>query len=276
MTHCLEFSPKNLPMSEKIKILLKLLDDPSQQVAHSVMLELLKNEDIIEPYLAEHQETENELLRKRIHQLQSIITIRQRRTEFTEMLRSDPSLIEGLIAVHLQWYDNDLKRELDEAWTEMCGYAERSKPRDLRGLAHFMRKNDFTAPLDADVHAEHYCLGPVLEERVGADFILAAIASEIGNLFGQQLHVAKSLDDFIVVDHRGNGLTVRKNWQLLPNINITQCDFWNNQKILKMAALMLFQYAVSSDSFRYVSTIGHAMIGLDNDEPLDFLPYPYN
>lgn len=263
-------------MLEKIETLLKLLDDPSLQVAHTVMLELLKYEDILEPYLAEHQETENELLRKRIHQLQSIIVLRRRRTEFTEMLHSDPPLIEGLIAVHLQWYDNDSKRVLDEAWTEMCGFAERSKPRDLSGLAHFMRKNDFTAPLDADVHAEHYCIGPVLEERVGADFILAAIASVIGNLFGQKLHVAKSLDDFIVVDNCGNGLTVRNNWQILPNINIKQCDFWSNQKILKLAALMLFQYAVSSDSFRYISTIGHAMIGLENDEPLDFLPYPYN
>lgn len=276
MTRCLEFFQRNLPMSEKIETLLKLLDDPGQHVAHSVMLELLKNEDILEPYLAEHQETDNELLRKRIHQLQSIIALRRCRTEFTEMLRSDPPLIEGLIAVHLQWYDNDSKRALDEAWAEICGFAERSKPCDLRGLAHFMRKNDFTAPLDADVHAEHYCIGPVLEERTGADFILAAIACAIGNSFGQQLHVAKSVDDFIVVDHLGNGLTVRKNWQILPNINIAQCDFWNTQKILKLAALMLFQYAVSSDSFRYVSTIGHAMLGLDNDEPLDFLPYPYN
>ena len=262
---------------KKIETLLKLLDDPSPQIAHSVMVELLKREDQLETFLAEHQETENLLLRKRIHQLQSIILLRRRRAEFAKILNDpDLSLIEGLMAVHVQWYDNDSKRSLEEIWVEFCKNAERSNPRDISELANFMRKNDFTVPAVTELHAEHYCIGPVLEERSGADFILIAIALIIGNRFNMELRIAKIVDDFMVVDRHGNGLSVRNNWQVLQNINIAQCEFWDNRKILKLAALMLFQYAVSSDSFRYISTIGHSMTGLDDDEPLDFLPYPYN
>jgi len=38
---------------------------------------------------------------------------------------------------------------------------------------------------------------------------------------------------------------------------------------------MLFLFAVSSDSFRYVSTIGESLVQLAGDDGIDFLPYPY-
>ncbi len=263
-------------MDNRINALIKLLDDPQPQTVHTAMAELLKQGEALEPYLAEYHESDNPILRRRIHQLQSIITLRQRRAGFAKIINNPKTpLIEGLMEVHLQWYDNDSRRSLEEQWGEFLETADRYNPRNLGEMAYFMRKNGYNVPAPTDIHADHYCLGPVLEEHIGADFILDSIVVAAGHELGLELRIAKMLDDFILVDKFGNGLTPRNNWQLLPNININLCEFWNNTKILKLTALMLFQYAVSSDSFRYVSTIGHSLTGLDDNDPLDFLPYPY-
>ncbi len=263
-------------MDNRITALIKLLDDSDPQTVHTAMSELLKHGAELEPYLAEHHESENPALRRRIHQLQSIITLRQRRTEFLRII-NDPktTLAEGLIEVHLQWYDNDSRRALEEQWQEFVEAANRYNPRNLGGIAYFMRKSGFAVPSSSDIHADHYCLGPVLEDHIGADFILSAIVTAAGTELGVELKIARMLDNFLIMDQYGNGLNPRNNWQLQPNINITQCEFWSNAKILKLASLMLFQYAVCSDSFRYISTIGHSLTGLTDDDPLDFLPYPY-
>lgn len=263
-------------MNNRISALIKLLDDSDPQTVHTAMAELLKHGAELEPYLAEYHESENPVLRRRIHQLQSIITLRRRRVDFNRILNNPKTpLITGLMEVHLLWYDNDSLRSLEEQWQEFLETADRYNPRNLGEIAYFMRKNGFVVPAPFDIHADHYCLGPVLEDHVGADFIIDAIVAAAGLELGLELRIARMLDSFIVVDQYGNGLSPHNNWQLQTNINIGQCEFWSNTKILKLAALMLFQYAVSSDSFRYIGTIGHSLAGLDDDDPLDFLPYPY-
>jgi hypothetical protein len=263
-------------MDNRIAALIKLLDDSDPQNVHTAMSELLKHGAALEPYLAEHHESENPALRRRIHQLQSIITLRRRRADFLRIINNpETSLAEGLMEVHLQWYDNDSRRSLEDQWQDFMETADRYHPNDLAGIAYFMRKTGFTVPPVSDIHADHYCLGPVLEDHSGADFMLAAVAVAAGAELELDLKVVKLLDNFIIVDNAGNALAPRNNWQLQPRINIAQCEFWNNSKILKFASLMLFQYAVCSDSFRYISTIGHSLTGLGDEDPLDFLPYPY-
>ncbi len=264
-------------MLKKINALFKLLDDSDPQTVHKAMAELLKYGDDILPYLAEHHEAENPVLRRHIHQLESIITLRRRRAGFAKMLDNPKlPLIRGLMEVHLQWYDNDSVRSLEEQWEDFMEVFKRYNPWTLSELAYYMRKNGFIAPPPTDIHADHFCLGPVLEEHVGADFIIYAIVIAAASEINFDLRIARLLDEFILIDNFGNGLTIRNNWQQLPNVNIELCEFWDKTRLLKLASLLLFQYAVSSDSFRYISTIGHSLLGLEDDDPLDFLPYPYH
>ena len=73
--------------SEHLKILLGMLDDPDENSAVSVMGELLRsNSDELLPLLGDLQESNDPLMRKRIHELQSIIALRNRRRRFLELL----------------------------------------------------------------------------------------------------------------------------------------------------------------------------------------------
>lgn len=263
-------------MNQKLASLIKLLDDENPDVAHSVMAELLRHESDIAPLLAEHQESDNPRLRKRIHQLQAIMTVRRRRRSFGELLRQpNLSLIRGLMAVHLQWYDNDSERSLVKLWQELLKTTRRYKPETLERLSYFMRKCGFSVVADDEVQADHYCLGPVLEDQEGADFILCAIAMEIAAAWKFETRIVRILGNFVLIDADGQALTPKNNWQLMPRITLANCESWDTVKILKLASSMLFLYAVGSDSFRYVHTIGGSLASLSDDDDPDFLPYPY-
>ena len=72
-----------------IRRLASLLDDPDESVAVSAMAELLNREYELGDLPAELQESSNPLMRRRAHQLQSALTMIQRRRYLAELLRSD-------------------------------------------------------------------------------------------------------------------------------------------------------------------------------------------
>ena len=99
----------------RLRQLLSLLDDPSPEAGTGVLAELLRCGDAVLPYLAEFQESDDPVLRKRVHQLESILTVRRRRKEFLADLKAGPTdLVQGLIDVHLLWFDNDSRPALEE------------------------------------------------------------------------------------------------------------------------------------------------------------------
>ena len=105
--------------------------------------------------------------------------------------------------------------------------------------------------------------------------MLCAIAREIAASRGLEVRVIRLLGEFALVDGEGKILTPKSGWQLIQQAQTQGWDFWDNQKILKLASSMLFLFAVSSDSFRYITTIGESLIQLAGDDDVDFLPYPY-
>lgn len=263
-------------MQNKLKSLISLLDDSNIEVVQEAMVELLKHEADINEYLAKHQESSNPEMRRRIHQLQAIMIMRQRRENFAKLLASkDFKLIDGLIAVHLQWYDNDSERFLDELWERFFKASKRFAPKNISEIAYFMHKCGFeVSPMD-ELQADCFCLGPVLDDHVGADFILCAIASQLAEKWGFELEIIRVMNNFLLIDKEGKALSPVNSWQLLSDIASQKCEFWSKKQILELASTMLFSFAVGSNSFRYVHTIGHSLAKVLNEEKLDFLPYPY-
>ena len=263
-------------MQNKLNSLISLLDDNNIEIVQEAMTELLKHEDEINEYLAKHQESTNPELRKRIHQLQAITIMRRRRESFAKLLNSkDLNLINGLIAVHLQWYDNDSERFLEDLWERFFMASKRFAPKNISEIAYFMRKCGFqVAPAD-ELQADCFCMGPILDDLVGADFILCALASQLAEKWGLELEIVRAMNSFILIDKEGKALSPANSWQLLSDIDSQKCEFWSKKQILELASTMLFSFAVGSNSFRYVHTIGHSLAKVLNEEKLDFLPYPY-
>ena len=258
-----------------LESLISLLDDEDETVAVNVMAELLNRESELGELLAELQEGDNPLARRRAHQLQAAITLRRRRRAFAAKLEAQKvDLIDGLIDVHLQWFDNDSRPGLVQLWTDFKLEAQRFPQKTLENLSYFMRKSGFSAVPESTMHPEYYCLGPVLENGIGAGSILAGLLLEIADP-AFKLQLVRVMGEFAVYDGNGRLLLPGRNFQVCAAPGIEHCDFWDRRMLLRFASTTLFSAAVNSDSFRYILTIAQALSGTEGDESLDYMPYPY-
>ena len=263
-------------MQNKLNALISLLDDDNIEIVQDAMAELLKHESQINEYLAEHQESTNPKMRKRIHQLQAIIMIRKRRDNFAKLLKSkNLTLLNGLTAVHMQWYDNDSERFLNELWERFFKASNRFAPKNISEIAYFMRKCGFQATSADELQADSFCIGPVLDDLVGADFILCAIAAQLAEKWKFELEIIRVMNKFLLVDKQGQALSPIDSWQLISDLDSHKYEFWSKKQIIELASTMLFTFAVSSNSFRYIHTIGHSLAKVLDEEKINFLPYPY-
>jgi hypothetical protein len=265
-------------MNKEYKHLLSLLDDENEQSASLAMAELLARDTrTLEPVLRKLQESSNPRLRRRIHQLQSTMILRKRRRTLSRNLSEKKiGMLEGLIQIHLLWYDNDAYDTLKKQWEDLIKESEKYHPKTLEQIAYFMRKKGFTCTNRDELESEYFCLGNVLDEHTGADFMLCAVACMLAAHWGLRVFITQSAEtDFILVDRIGNILIPVNDWNYIPYQNKDYAfELWNTQMLLRYAATLLFTCAASSDSFRYVYTIGSCLSGNSADN-LDFLPYPY-
>jgi len=264
-------------VKKNIKHLLSLLDDEDQQSASLAMAELLRYDKKIDPFLKDIQESDDPRLRKRAHQLQSILSIRRRRVGLPVKLNNEETgLIHALAELHFLWYDSDTEEEINQYWTKLLNKAKIYQPDTIEKLAYFMRKNDFAISSKEELDADYVCIGIVLEELVGADFMLCAIAQKIAQNNGLKLKVIRIIGDFALIDQRGQVLFPQNDWRLLPQFKKGSFEVWDNTCILKLTASILLTCAISTDSFRYIYTIGNCLAKICGQKNLDFLPFPYN
>ena len=74
---------------DELEKLSLLLDDEDDNVAINVIAALLDRQDELGDLPARLQESSNELVRKRAHQLQAAITFRKRRQDFAALLEAE-------------------------------------------------------------------------------------------------------------------------------------------------------------------------------------------
>lgn len=265
---------------DRIKLLLGMLDDPDVNSAVSVMGELLRcDTDELLPLLGEFQESSDLLLRKRVHELQSIVNMRKRRQHFAQILeKPEFDVFEALIELHLLWFDRDTPEMLAEMLRTFMSVAANNQISNIRDLGAFMMRNNFALPPeDEAMEPENFCIGPVLEDRLGADIILCTLALLAGIDAGLELGMVRVAGRFAVINAAGEMIAPDNDWMPDQVSKLERGDFWNDPRaVFKYAASMLFLYAAGSDNFRYIHTIGHALCGSDGGSVLDFLPYPYN
>lgn len=270
-------------MDREYESLLNLLDDENEQSAAQAMAELLqRDEKPLQEILRKLQESSNGRLRKRIHQLQGAILLRKRRSSFSEKLKNRQlDLLEGLIQLHLLWFDNDSRAALNKQWDSFLKESVSFHPDTLESLGMFLRKKQLRCTNRDDIQASHYCLGTLLDESEGSDCLLCAVAVLTAAKAGLNLRVTQSAEsDFILLDSAENILLPANDWEYVPFDQVHyRFDFWSVPMLLRYALGMMFTCAVSSDSFRYVHTIGNILLpGEDpsgSNQTPDYLPYPY-
>ena len=262
-----------------LRKLMGLLDDPDDRLAASVMIKLLEYSGELMPLLGEMQEADDPLLRKRVQQLEVILNLRDFRKQCGEQLREDwPDVIIGMIQLHMLWFDwDDSQHVIRQVWD----FLESAASRDIRNIADlgkFMAENSFVLPPESEaMEPENFCVGAVLDDKIGSSAILCALAMLAGLRAGLGLGLLRVNGEFCIISDKQELLVPENNWIVQEPGESDYVREWKNfGSLLRYAALMLFLFACSFDNFRNVHILGHVLTGGSGDKVLDFLPYPYN
>jgi len=261
-----------------MKFLVELLDDENEQSASMAMAELLtKGSTALEPVLRDMQKSDNPRLRKRTRQLQHALIARSRRRIFMQPPERPISLLTGLIRLHLCWFDNDRQSFVEKQWRELEAEYAKAHPSDLAGMAAFMKKVFPDRPENRDFHPDSFCIGAVLEDKIGSDLIFACIAAILSASSPNRFSVVRVGPDTALADSAGRLAFPIDNWQLYSGV--AEGDeppvVWDTQTILRYVSSVLFVSAVASDGFRYLYTLGAPLAAAIGEKDLSFLPYPY-
>ena len=178
----------------KLQSLISLLDDPDENIAVTVMGELLKNEAELMPLLGELQEADNKLLRKRVQQLETIIMLRNRRRNFLSRIDGgECDIADGLVELHLLYFDRDTPEMIRSLIELFVNVALNNNISSVDELGAFMAQNNFVLPMpDEKLEPENYCVGPILEDRIGSDILLCTLALLAGVHSGLPLELLGS------------------------------------------------------------------------------------
>ncbi len=278
--------------NKRIKSLIKLLDDENSNIAGTAMAELLSHDgdsDTMNFIFAELQETKKVELRKKIHQMQAIQRTRNRRRRLSSRFKTkDTNLIQGLADIHMIWYDEFGAASISNVWKDLLLEAAKQKPISVKRLAEFMLKAGFSACSDSIQDSDLFCLGAVIEDRIGADVILSAIALGIGRSFGLQGSIIHTNQGFGLIISNivkakdqnkpffGEVILPAKTWKVAQPENILPFEIWSNSKVLKYITGMLFANSVCSEGPRYIQILGSCLAERKERDTLkDILPFPF-
>ena len=262
---------------KKINALVSLLEDENNDIAASAISELLSYGKEIGPLISELQESNNLLIRRRIHQMQAIIKTRNNRDRLSRRFQNKHSgLWLGLSEIHLLWYDKDNIETMNGLRKELFEKAAIIKPSNTEKLSELMKTMNFTCSTKGNIEPDYYCVGSVLESKIGADFILCSIAQMIADCYGWKGKIVyNNKEGYMLLDYCGYKLSPKK-WKFNKISKNEKNKVWDTGMLLKHAVFQLYLCAIGSDSIRYVYTIGLCLAKmLGKDDTQSFLPYPF-
>ncbi len=274
---------------KRLKSLVSLLDDEDSNVSSAAMYELLTEDPEsarINQLMAELQETPG--IRRRIHQLQAIQSNRRRRRCLSGQFSAEGgSLLHGLANINLVWYSELNTFDMSRLWRDLVSDASKTRPRSPRRLADFMLKYSFTVCTENMQDADLFCLASVVEDRYGADVIMAGIALELGGVFGLRGSIIHTEHGFgLLVSNtksqrrgtpfHGEVIIPSLMWKVVKPEKVLPFEIWPCCKVLKYVTAMLFCNSVCAQTPRYVQIFGSCLTGTRETISLgDMLPYPF-
>ena len=261
--------------SDDIEKLISLLDDEDDDAAVFVMAQLLERQDELGDLPGQLQESDNPLLRRRAHQLQAAITVRERRREFYQLLTEEhPDFWRAASALHMLWFDRDSRVNVENELRSFVSAAGERRLTTLEDARSFMCRCGFAAELDSTLRPENYCIGIILSQKIGAASLLMGILKLLMQS-PEKFHVVRFCGAFALFDGDRSILLAQGDCRVCKVSSTADFEFFSLRDILHIAGNMLFSAAVNSDSFRYVLTIAQSLSGDSGDDILSSMPYPY-
>ena len=252
-----------------------MLDDPDENVGVNLLAQLLCRADELGDLPGHLHESGDPVVRRRAHQLQAALTMRNRRNRFHNRLFSpEPALVRGLEELHLLWYDRDSQTELHEMVSGFVADFRNAGVKTLEDIEFFMRKKNILPENESVIKVENYCIGTVIDRRTGAASVLMALAAELAG--SREFQLVRCMEQFAIFDRKDSILTGGGSWNLCKAPDLKSMELWNNRMILQFVSSTLLSCAVNSDSYRYIMSIAQAISGLPAEEVFPHFPYPFS
>jgi len=278
---------------EELNSLITLLKDEDRKISNAAMSAILsykKNRVKINQLLAEHQESFDPSVRRKIHQIQAIQRARRRRKRLTgRFFDRRTELLQGIADLNIIWYNEYSIHAISQKWNTFISNALKYSPKTPLLIASFMQKYNFRSEAHDSQDADSYCIFSVLEEHTGSDIVLASITLELGRIFGllgSIIHTENS--GFGVLfsgrigkkplknKYFGGIILPQEGWKLYSADSGITFTTWTNDKVLRYIASIFFVDSIIFDEPRYIQIFAASLAGRNVTEPLgDILPYPY-
>lgn len=267
-------------MSKKVPpldALIKLLND-EDDIARAAMVQLLKHYTFeLDNILLQLQECDNELLRKRSHQLQALINFKQRRRHLGKVIKRDESeffLSDCLFELHLLWYEKDSPTEVAELYSELYRKFPVESEVNLVNIAAFFKEQQFVALPNSTANCDLFMLGAVLDSGYGANVFFCALAQALALDLPScsKLQVLLYQHRFFLYESATNLICdVLNHWEIRQK-DFNDYTIFDSSQLLRYIGAVCFSNAVHDDAFRYVQILGEI---LSEKNSLKNLPYPY-
>lgn len=267
-------------MSKKVptvESLIKLLND-EDDIARAAMVQLLKHYAFeLDNISVQLQECDNELLRKRSHQLQALLNFKQRRRHLAEVIQRDETvffLSDCLLELHLLWYEKDSLVEVAELYSGLCRKFPVESEVNLTNIAAFFREQQFVALPNSTANCDLFMLGAVLDSCYGSNAFLSALALALGQDLSphSELQIILYQHRFFMYEESSNLICdVLNHWEVRQK-DFSEYTLYDGSKLLRYIGAVCFGNAVNDDAFRYIQILGEI---LSENSSLKNLPYPY-
>ena len=242
---------------EKILSLISLLDDENENTASFAIKELLSEGKKAFEALGEFQESPNHLIRKRIHQVQAINLIKKSREILSRRLSNKHSgLWNGMLEVHLAWFDRDTKENINIFFQELLNEFDKEDDINSISSANFMRMTGFVMPIEGDIDPEYYCVGSALESKIGSDAVLSTILYKILVESGFEVQMVR-YKNLVCVLFEGD-IIAPDSWKTFEGVP-SEYQILVPGQIIKYTMLQLFLATACSENYRYTYTIGKCL-----------------
>ena len=260
-------------MDRKKTALLTLLLDDDHKIAIQAMEKLLEYNHDLDDFIKENQDTNNPRIRRRIHQMGSILNRRRRKDDFLESVATGGcSLLDGMIQLSLLNNPKLAEATVRKRFHQLAVKFSKLEP-SSENLIEFMREENFFVPETFCLETDLLLLDTVLQYRLGSAITLCAIAKSLGDAFDWPTEIVVYEGLFCLLDQEKNLINPTFSWKLTPIDSVSRSFPCKNSDVWNNLLSQLFLGALQDGNMQGIHLFGSLMTTLSNSD-IEKLPYP--
>lgn len=252
---------------------LTLLDDPDPH-SYLAVMQIMLDRDDVDAFVAEHQDEDSPLLRKRIQQIHNIVRLRRMQKEFINKLENKTmNFWKALKCLSLIFDQRYSEAALEQKLKEFLESARMAHP-SSDALANFMRKKNFIPPVYQHLfEIETFFLSEALISGSGQNMLLCALCKQICNASGWGGAIVLYSGKFMFQTPDGIVLVPDENWTVLKNRDAQRYHVCTDQELIHTYLAQIFAACVIDNQPYDLCVFARMMVSQCNAELSD-MPFP--